>query len=138
MFFVRNLTLVRADISRLPFVSSSVDAVHAGAALHCWPSPSTAVSISSIHGFEVNFSYCRGFPQIFFHLLILHTALYWKTIPLDQMDPSCPKGRFIYMLFSFVWNFFNFMFISIFLWNSLLELSGLHFLLHISCVLLCY
>ncbi|XP_017981587.1 PREDICTED: uncharacterized methyltransferase At1g78140, chloroplastic isoform X3 [Theobroma cacao] len=38
------VTLVRADISRLPFKSSSVDAVHAGAALHCWPSPSTAVA----------------------------------------------------------------------------------------------
>ncbi|CAM8877523.1 unnamed protein product [Rhodiola kirilowii] len=38
------LTLVRADIARLPFVSSSIDAVHAGAALHCWPSPSIAVS----------------------------------------------------------------------------------------------
>ncbi|KAL1120037.1 hypothetical protein V6Z11_D01G143300 [Gossypium hirsutum] len=36
------MTLVRADISRLPFKSSSVDALHAGAALHCWPSPSTA------------------------------------------------------------------------------------------------
>ncbi|KAK9271331.1 hypothetical protein L1049_026921 [Liquidambar formosana] len=39
-----DLILVRADISRLPFVSSSVDAVHAGAALHCWPSPSAAVA----------------------------------------------------------------------------------------------
>ncbi|KAI8003541.1 putative methyltransferase [Camellia lanceoleosa] len=39
-----NLMLVRADISRLPFASSSIDAVHAGAALHCWPSPSTAVA----------------------------------------------------------------------------------------------
>nr|POE91022.1 putative methyltransferase at1g78140, chloroplastic [Quercus suber] len=39
-----NLILVRADISRLPFVSSSVDAVHAGAALQCWPSPSAAVA----------------------------------------------------------------------------------------------
>ncbi|XP_077249941.1 S-adenosyl-L-methionine-dependent methyltransferases superfamily protein isoform X2 [Tasmannia lanceolata] len=39
-----SLILVRADISRLPFVSSSVDAVHAGAALHCWPSPSSAVA----------------------------------------------------------------------------------------------
>lgn len=38
------LVLVRADISRLPFVSRSIDAVHAGAALHCWPSPSTAVA----------------------------------------------------------------------------------------------
>ncbi|KAL6012045.1 hypothetical protein ACLOJK_002519 [Asimina triloba] len=39
-----NLALVRADVSRLPFSSGSVDAVHAGAALHCWPSPSTAVA----------------------------------------------------------------------------------------------
>ncbi|MBA0676572.1 hypothetical protein Goari_018044, partial [Gossypium aridum] len=39
----RKVTLVLADISRLPFKSSSVDALHAGAALHCWPSPSTAV-----------------------------------------------------------------------------------------------
>ncbi|VFQ86731.1 unnamed protein product [Cuscuta campestris] len=39
-----NIVLVRADISRLPFASSTVDAVHAGAALHCWPSPSSAVA----------------------------------------------------------------------------------------------
>ncbi|KAK0575788.1 hypothetical protein LWI29_007068 [Acer saccharum] len=39
-----NYILVRADVSRLPFASSSVDAVHAGAAIHCWPSPSTAVA----------------------------------------------------------------------------------------------
>lgn len=39
-----NLILVRADIARLPFASASVDAVHAGAALHCWPSPSAAVA----------------------------------------------------------------------------------------------
>lgn len=39
-----NLMLVRADIFRLPFLSGSVDAVHAGAAIHCWPSPSAAVA----------------------------------------------------------------------------------------------
>jgi 2-polyprenyl-3-methyl-5-hydroxy-6-metoxy-1,4-benzoquinol methylase len=39
-----NIALVRADISRLPFASNSIDAVHAGAALHCWPSPSAAVA----------------------------------------------------------------------------------------------
>ncbi|KAL6900807.1 hypothetical protein ACP4OV_005483 [Aristida adscensionis] len=38
------LALVRADISRLPFVSGSIDAVHAGAAIHCWPSPACAVA----------------------------------------------------------------------------------------------
>ncbi|GMI83971.1 hypothetical protein like AT2G41040 [Hibiscus trionum] len=39
-----NIALVRADVSRLPFSSGSIDAVHAGAALHCWPSPSNAVA----------------------------------------------------------------------------------------------
>ncbi|KAH0849631.1 hypothetical protein HID58_096233 [Brassica napus] len=40
--FLGKVVLVRADIARLPFLSGSVDAVHAGAALHCWPSPSSA------------------------------------------------------------------------------------------------
>lgn len=40
-----NIAVVRADVSRLPFPSGSVDAVHAGAALHCWPSPTNAVSL---------------------------------------------------------------------------------------------
>ncbi|MFQ6668659.1 hypothetical protein Gotur_034219 [Gossypium turneri] len=39
-----NTALVRADVSRLPFSSGSIDAVHAGAALHCWPSPSNAIA----------------------------------------------------------------------------------------------
>ncbi|KAM0857103.1 hypothetical protein ACQ4PT_048693 [Festuca glaucescens] len=38
------LALVRADISRLPLVSGSIYAVHAGAAIHCWPSPACAVA----------------------------------------------------------------------------------------------
>ena len=31
-----NLELVRCDVARLPFRTGSVDAAHAGAALHCW------------------------------------------------------------------------------------------------------
>jgi len=38
------VSFVRADVGRLPFASGSVDAVHAGAAMHCWPSPSAAVA----------------------------------------------------------------------------------------------
>lgn len=53
---VRNFILVRADIARLPFVTSSVDAVHAGAALHCWPSPSAAVSLFLYLNFTKNYS----------------------------------------------------------------------------------
>uniref|UniRef100_A0A0D9VEQ8 Methyltransferase type 11 domain-containing protein n=1 Tax=Leersia perrieri TaxID=77586 RepID=A0A0D9VEQ8_9ORYZ len=36
--------MVKADISRLPFTSNSIDAIHAGAALHSWPSPANAVA----------------------------------------------------------------------------------------------
>lgn len=43
IFKGRNLALVRADVARLPFVTGTIDAVHAGAALHCWPSPSAGV-----------------------------------------------------------------------------------------------
>jgi|EP00670_Eutreptiella_braarudii_P006864 ubiquinone/menaquinone biosynthesis C-methylase UbiE len=39
-----DLELVRADIARLPFASESLSAVHAGAAIHCWPQPSLAMS----------------------------------------------------------------------------------------------
>ncbi|XP_010505866.1 PREDICTED: uncharacterized methyltransferase At2g41040, chloroplastic [Camelina sativa] len=39
-----NIAVVRADVSRLPFPSGSIDAVHAGAALHCWPSPTNAIA----------------------------------------------------------------------------------------------
>ncbi|CAI5516759.1 unnamed protein product [Closterium sp. Naga37s-1] len=38
------ISLLRVDVSRLPFPSASVDAIHAGAALHCWPSPSLAMA----------------------------------------------------------------------------------------------
>ena len=39
-----SLVFVKAEVGRLPFASSSLDAVHAGAAMHCWPSPSAAVA----------------------------------------------------------------------------------------------
>jgi ubiquinone/menaquinone biosynthesis C-methylase UbiE len=38
------ITFVRADVGRLPFETGSVDVVHAGAALHCWPSPTQAMA----------------------------------------------------------------------------------------------
>lgn len=31
------LDLVRCDVARMPFKSDSIDALHAGAAMHCWP-----------------------------------------------------------------------------------------------------
>ena len=32
------LTLCRADVAALPLTPGSIDAMHAGAAMHCWPS----------------------------------------------------------------------------------------------------
>ncbi|CAI9116320.1 OLC1v1017433C1 [Oldenlandia corymbosa var. corymbosa] len=68
-----NIILVRADISRLPFASGSVDAVHAGAALHCWPSPSAAVAeISRVlrpGGVFVATTYILDGPFSYFPLL---------------------------------------------------------------------
>jgi len=37
--------LVRADAARMPFLSDSLDAMHAGAALHCWPK----LEVSDVH-----------------------------------------------------------------------------------------
>ena len=39
----RKLALVRADVARLPFATGSLAAIHAGAAIHCWPDPTAAV-----------------------------------------------------------------------------------------------
>lgn len=38
------VALVRADVARLPFQDASFDAVHAGAAMHCWPRPAKGVA----------------------------------------------------------------------------------------------
>ena len=38
------VSLIRADIGRLPFASGSVSAIHAGAAIHCWPDPQQAMA----------------------------------------------------------------------------------------------
>ncbi|KAL3695937.1 hypothetical protein R1sor_010013 [Riccia sorocarpa] len=38
------VVLVRADAARLPFESSSLAGIHAGAAIHCWPDVQTSVA----------------------------------------------------------------------------------------------
>ena len=43
----RKYTIVRLDAGRLPFETGSLAAIHAGAALHCWPNPALAVSHTS-------------------------------------------------------------------------------------------
>jgi len=39
-----DLVFVRADIGRVPLPEGSVGGVHAGAAIHCWPEPRSAVA----------------------------------------------------------------------------------------------
>lgn len=46
----RDIALVRADVARLPFGTGTIDAVHAGAALHCWPSPAAGVRATLHYG----------------------------------------------------------------------------------------
>lgn len=36
--------LLRADVGRQPFVTSSIAGIHAGAAIHCWPNPEAAMA----------------------------------------------------------------------------------------------
>lgn len=36
--------LVRLDVARLPFATGQLDAIHAGAAIHCWPDPQAAMA----------------------------------------------------------------------------------------------
>lgn len=40
----RKYLLLRADVGRLPFRTGSLKAIHAGAALHCWPDPYAALA----------------------------------------------------------------------------------------------
>ncbi|KAK6151671.1 hypothetical protein DH2020_014306 [Rehmannia glutinosa] len=80
-----NLALVRADVSRLPFSSGSIDAVHAGAALHCWPSPSNANDLSIKHKLldEVVIKYSiRTRPSRRSLVLISWTSFYEKNSTL--------------------------------------------------------
>jgi len=37
-------SLLRLDVARLPFKTGSLSAIHAGAALHCWPNPIAAMA----------------------------------------------------------------------------------------------
>jgi ubiquinone/menaquinone biosynthesis C-methylase UbiE len=40
----KDYLLLRADVCRLPFATGSVPAIHAGAAIHCWPDPLGAMA----------------------------------------------------------------------------------------------
>lgn len=41
------LDLVRCDVAKIPLASDSIDALHAGAAMHCWPE--IELSLKEIH-----------------------------------------------------------------------------------------
>lgn len=84
-----NLALVRADVSRLPFSSGSVDAVHAGAALHCWPSPSNAVSSVALCELKVK---CLGWGKLFNRLISL-----CMTMSIKILSHSLHKGLFVFL-----------------------------------------
>lgn len=78
---ITNLSLVRADVSRLPFSSGSVDAVHAGAALHCWPSPSNAAA-------EISRILRSGGVFVGSTFLAFQSSSFSRQIPFRQMTNS--------------------------------------------------
>ncbi|KAM5574281.1 putative methyltransferase [Rosa sericea] len=94
-----DLVLVRADVSRLPFTSCSVDAVHAGAALHCWPSPSNAVAeitrVLRSGGIFVGTTFLRSSPSstswIFKPLneRVLPSGNYFSEEEIEDLCTSC-------------------------------------------------
>ncbi|KAL6226216.1 hypothetical protein ACLB2K_000179 [Fragaria x ananassa] len=91
-----DLVLVRADASRLPFTSCSVDAVHAGAALHCWPSPSNAVAeitrVLRSGGIFVGTTFLRSSPSWIFKPLnerILPSGNYITEEEIEDLCTSC-------------------------------------------------
>lgn len=88
----RNFALVRADVSRLPFASSAVDAVHAGAALHCWPSPSNAVLII--------FSYCLF---IFILIFLTFPCIYANHQPVRGLYQHSQKPLKRALMSDMVW-----------------------------------
>ncbi|CAM6011379.1 unnamed protein product [Sphagnum balticum] len=99
-----DIALVRADVGRLPFATGSIDAVHAGAALHCWPSPAAGVSeISRIlkpGGVFVATTYVLS-PLLDFGNKELHKILkqatlistlgpgYWDDAELEELFQIC-------------------------------------------------
>lgn len=40
----RTYTLARLDVARMPFATGQLHAIHAGAAIHCWPDPQAAMA----------------------------------------------------------------------------------------------
>ncbi|XP_010047200.2 uncharacterized methyltransferase At2g41040, chloroplastic [Eucalyptus grandis] len=90
-----NLALVRADVSRLPFSSCSVDAVHAGAALHCWPSPSNAIAeitrVLRSGGVFVGTTFLRYTPSTPWILLPFRqrTAQNYSYLTAEEIEDLC-------------------------------------------------
>ncbi|KAH1065229.1 hypothetical protein J1N35_030216 [Gossypium stocksii] len=71
-----NIALVRADVSRLPFSSGSIDAVHGGAALHCWPCHSNAISMINFKSRRLSYKIPLSLGQ---HLSELKKPSYMAT-----------------------------------------------------------
>ncbi|KAJ7552815.1 hypothetical protein O6H91_06G071100 [Diphasiastrum complanatum] len=101
------IALVRADVARLPFASETIDAIHAGAALHCWPSPSSGVAeISRIlrpGGIFVASTFLRPsnlgtellkpLRQIFGQSFSRNVR-YWEESELEDLVRSCGLVRY--------------------------------------------
>lgn len=98
-----NIALVRADVARLPFATGSIDAVHAGAALHCWPSPAAGMAeiarILKPGGVFVATTFLTPLPIIDFGNKDIRKAIkgaissstlrYWDEAELEELMGVC-------------------------------------------------
>jgi len=87
-----SLTLVRADIARLPFASASFGRVHAGAAIHCWPNPENAIAeISRVlkPGGVFVLSTFRPRGQLAMLNRRFPTYRFWEDEELEQLTRQC-------------------------------------------------
>ncbi len=77
---LRKLVLVRADVARLPFATGSLAAIHAGAAVHCWPDPTAAVRHPWHYG------------MLYLHCFLLSTILEMPLLLLHLFAPGMVSG----------------------------------------------
>jgi hypothetical protein len=70
--------LVRCDAARLPFQTASLDAIHAGAALHCWPALEVRLTPTRGRGTGTT---CHDMICILSATEILHSPLLENTPP---------------------------------------------------------
>lgn len=90
--------IVRGDVAKLPFVDNSFDGVHAGAALHCWPSLQDGIAetlrVLKPGGTVFATTFLRGLNFTFFRDLAYNPTLRRLASELEDAVPNRNPFRF--------------------------------------------